>query len=328
MIATRALAALMLSALMLPGCNELYWVCEPTDEARVSRLPEDLGATGLYADIHSSSIATDVRSFAPQFALWSDGSDKRRWIRLPAGSRIDTSDMNDWRLPAGTRLWKQFSLNGKRIETRLFEKLGPGDDDWVGLAYVWNESQTEAVAAPEGAIDARGTSHDVPASGECMACHRGRKSRVLGFSAIQLAGSHTDGDLDLSELASSGFLTDLPQTELSVPGNDVERGALGYLHANCGHCHNRARPSGGDARCFDPKTSTDYTLSVDRLASPEETPAYRTAIGEDIERGDPAGSRLIELVSERGMFQQMPPLATERVDHDAVSLLTRWISEM
>jgi len=33
-------------------------------------------------------------------------------------------------------------------------------------------------------------------------------------------------------------------------------------------------------------------------------------------------------VSHRGFFQQMPPLASERVDDGAVSLLERWIREM
>src|SRR5215213_5354145 len=101
MTETTALVA-VLAAFVLSGCNELYWVCEPTDEERVSKLPEKLGATGLYADIRTFSIATDVRSFAPQFALWADGADKQRWVQLPAGERIDTSDMNDWRFPAGT----------------------------------------------------------------------------------------------------------------------------------------------------------------------------------------------------------------------------------
>jgi hypothetical protein len=33
-------------------------------------------------------------------------------------------------------------------------------------------------------------------------------------------------------------------------------------------------------------------------------------------------------VSSRGFARQMPPLATERVDGSAVSLLERWIREM
>jgi len=44
--------------------------------------------------------------------------------------------------------------------------------------------------------------------------------------------------------------------------------------------------------------------------------------------GDPGGSRLIELVSRRGIFRQMPPLATERVDHEGVDALSKWILQL
>lgn len=229
----------MLAAIAAAACNERYWVCDATDEERVSTLPRRLSETGLYANAQSLELADGVLAYHPQFPLYSDGSEKRRWIRLPAGSRIDTRDMNDWIFPEGTRVWKEFARDGKRVETRLLEKFGPGEDDWIGLAYVWDQSQRDAVAAPSGAIDVGGTSLDVPASGECMACHRGRKSRVLGFSAIQLSTEANPGEVNLMDLASAGRLTHPPAAPFRVPGNETEQAALGYLHANCSHCHAR-----------------------------------------------------------------------------------------
>jgi len=44
-----------------------------------------------------------------------------------------------------------------------------------------------------------------------------------------------------------------------------------------------------------------------------------------VEPGDPDGSRLYELVSSRGMFRQMPPLATEKVDSTATANIRAWI---
>lgn len=318
----------LLAAITTAACKEQYWVCEATDEERVSTLPTRLSETGLYADAQSLELGDGVLAYHPQFPLFSDGSEKRRWIRLPAGSRIDTRDMNDWIFPERTRVWKEFSRDGRRIETRLLEKYGPGEDDWVGVAYVWDASQRDAVAAPSGAIDVGGTSLDVPASGECMACHGGRRSRVLGFSAIQLSTEASPGEVNLMELMSTNRLTHPPAAPFRVPGNETEQAALGYLHANCSHCHNPARPSSTGARCFDPKTPTDFRLLVDELMSPQGTQTYRTAIGKSMKPGDPGDSPIIDQMSRRGMFKQMPPLATEIVDREAVDLLTRWISEM
>jgi len=318
-------------ALAGPLACQRYWVCEEQSSELSERLPARLSQTGLFSDLSSDALAAGVEPYRPQFALWSDGADKRRWVSLPEGAVIDTRDMDDWRFPQGSKLWKEFAVEGKRIETRLLYKSGASDDDWIALAYVWNEAQTEAVAAPWGAVDVSGD-HDVPAAGECMACHGGRKGRVLGFSAIQLASpadppSSSDAPtaIDLQTLVSQGRLSDPPRQPLEVPGNSVERAALGYLHANCSHCHNQERPPAKGARCFDPKKSYDFSLSTSALDSVQSTPVYRTSLGSAFAPGDPNGSRAIELVSHRGLFKQMPPLATDQVDATGVANLRAWV---
>ena len=88
--------------------------------------------------------------FEPTYWLWSDGADKRRWFRLPPGTQIDTTGMDHWVFPIGTKLWKEFSLGGVLLETRLIERYGDGPEDyWMG-AFVWNADQTDAVLAPDG----------------------------------------------------------------------------------------------------------------------------------------------------------------------------------
>src|SRR5262249_6883641 len=107
-----------------------------------------------------------------------------------------------------------------------------------------------------------------------------------------------------------------------------EVAALGYLHANCSHCHNQARPAHDGARCFDPENRYDFTLAVDSLASVADTPTYRTVVGAAIKRGDPDGSEVVARIGKRGFLQQMPPLATEKIDRDAVARIRTWIEEM
>lgn len=320
--------SLLCAAAVHPGCETFHY-CEPLPQSRVEAAPDRLSETGLFADVATRSLAPGVRSFRPEFELWSDGATKQRWVLLPPGEIIDTRDMDDWRFPMGTKLWKEFRQGDRPVETRLLERVGPGEDEWLTLSYLWNDDESDARAAPQGAVDARGTQLDVPAASECAACHRGRRSRVLGFSALQLSGGAAEpDDMDLAELEAAGLLSDPPDRVFTVPGNATERSALGYLHANCGHCHNDARPPAGESRCFDPESDLDFWLRVDRLDRPQRTPTYQSALGSAVEPGRPGESKLIELVSSRGMFRQMPPIATERVDDTGAQLLSDWIREL
>src|SRR5215510_6480644 len=80
-------------------------------------LPTRLSDTGLYRTGSSTQVRADVLAFTPQYPLWSDGADKRRCIRLPAGSAIDAVAPDAWQFPPGTQLWKEFSHGPRRVET-------------------------------------------------------------------------------------------------------------------------------------------------------------------------------------------------------------------
>src|SRR5262245_1808413 len=88
-----------------------------------SEPPALLSQTGLYTPGTARAVDPQNLTFSPQYPLWTDGAHKRRWIRLPAGSFIDASQPDAWRFPVGTRLWKEFSFDGKPVETRMIERL-------------------------------------------------------------------------------------------------------------------------------------------------------------------------------------------------------------
>jgi hypothetical protein len=285
-----------------------------------------LSETGLYADIRADALAPGVLPYRPQFELWSDGASKRRWIALPPGSRIDTRDMDNWQFPVGTKLWKEFTRDSVRIETRLLQRIGPDQADWVIMAYLWNDDRNEALAVPDGVEDARGTSHDVPAANECMGCHGGRPARVLGFSAIQLPHDDTPGLLTLDELARRDLLSAPPAARLDLHADPDARAALGYPHANCGHCHNQQRPARTGLRCFDPEKKLDLLLRASELGDVTQTAAYRTGVGQAIKPGDPGGSSVVKRMDSRGRFPaSMPPLASERIDDRGLAIVRAWI---
>lgn len=321
-------ASLVGAALIQQGCETFHY-CAPPPASRIEAAPDRLSETGLFTDMTTRTLAPGVQPFRPEFELWSDGASKQRWVYVPPGETIDTQDMDDWRFPVGTKLWKEFRQGDRPVETRLLQKLGAGDGEWLTLSYLWSDDASDARAVPQGVVNAQGTKLDVPAAGECVACHGGRRSFVLGFSALQLSRDATESDgVDLEGLVAAGLLSHPPERPFELPGNPTERDALGYLHANCGHCHNQDRPPTGESRCFDPESDLDFWLQIDSLESPEQTPTYRSAIGSVVKPGNPSDSRMIELVSARGMFRQMPPLATERIDDSGVQLLSNWIREL
>jgi hypothetical protein len=94
--------------------------------ASTQSFPDDLRSTGLYSDFGHKTINPPNLHYFPQYPLWSDGADKQRWIYLPPGSAIDASDPDIWLFPEGTKIWKEFSFGGRRVETRLIESLGKG----------------------------------------------------------------------------------------------------------------------------------------------------------------------------------------------------------
>jgi hypothetical protein len=288
--------------------------------------PESLADTGLYAPGSLTVLAPGVSAFTPRFQLWSDGATKNRFIYLPPGASIDTSDMDHWQFPDGTKAWKEFTRDSVRVETRLLEKR---DGVWRMLAFAWNEAQTEAVAAPDGVDNALGTEHDIPAAGKCKTCHSPLPDRLAGFSAIQL--SHAEPGLTLQGLIADGKLSAAPAGDFALP-DTAEWNTLGYLHANCGQCHN---PHGGEA--FDKADGMELWLTTAKLASVAETVSYTTTVGvatsveltgftQRIVAGNAGTSALYErLKMARGSDGAMPPLANELNDSAAVLQLETWI---
>jgi hypothetical protein len=149
---------------------------------------------------------------------------------------------------------------------------------------------------------------------------------VLGFSAIQLSHDDAPGQLTLDELARRDLLSAPPAARLELNADPEARAALGYLHANCGHCHNQQRPPSSGQRCFDPETELDFLLRAGELGAVSRTATYRTAVGEAIEPGDPDGSEVVKRMDGRRRFPpSMPPLASERTDDQGVKVVRAWI---
>ncbi|WP_394843343.1 hypothetical protein LZC95_40635 [Pendulispora brunnea] len=308
-------------------------------DAGTSGPPQRLSETGLYSDMATKQVAAASLEYAPAYALWSDAADKKRWIVLPAGARIDTTDMDHWRFPVGTKLFKEFSRGGKRLETRLIEHVadtGKLEDDYLASTFVWRDDESDADLAVDGARNIRGTDHDVPSRQDCFKCHRGEPGAILGFSAIQLfQPSAPASAMTLRRLVEQGKLTAPPAADanFSAPGDEATARAFGYLHANCGHCHNENGIAWADnpmkLRLLvgerDAATSSIYKATVKaRMDRPKTSGDEFRVVA-----GHPEKSGLFYRMSLRdGTPESMPPIATKHVDSDAVSVVKAWIERL
>ena len=67
---------------------------------------------------------------------------------LPPGSTIDATVLDAWEFPVGTKFWKEFAFNGRKVETRFLWRAS--DSGWVFASYVWNEAGTDGTAEGYG----------------------------------------------------------------------------------------------------------------------------------------------------------------------------------
>ena len=311
-----------------------YGTDVPTIE---SVLPDKLSETELYTDILNEEVHPAIQWFRPVSQLWSDGESKNRWVYIPECAQIDSSDMNNWSFPVGTRFFKEFSVDGKKVETRYIQRLGTGEREFAFASYLWNEEQTEAYKLDRaGMVDVLGTSHIIPSWEQCVQCHGtyplggGRPSRGLGFSAMML--SEVSEGLSLRDLVEADRLSHPPTAPIQIPGDEQTKKALGYLHINCGTCHNQSEDGL-------PQLTMNLWLDVEHT-SVTETNAWQTTVGIDtqvfkdqqvsarISPGHPEGSALYYRMRHRDNAAQMPPVGTRIVDEEGLAIIKEWIEAM
>jgi hypothetical protein len=321
--------------------------------------PATLAETGLYATVDGAGgagaggaggapsvelampikIASYARTFEPKYPLWADGATKQRYVYIPKCSTIDTSDMDHWKFPIGTRFWKTFSVGQTVVETRMLHRFGTGPLDWMYAAYQWDVSAggnpaAAKLVADTGVLNANGTTHDIPGVGQCRACHNGLPEKVLGFSAFQLSHDTNAVDLTIKKISELGWLTKPAPAGFQVPGTPAQQAALGYMHGNCGGCHNDSTPTPASKPQILRLSVAQTTYAI--------TDAVKTTLGVVVVSGnaaitgksriaamDPDNSAILIRMKSRTPGLQMPPLGTKVVDtNGGVIDVTAWVNSI
>ena len=317
---------------------------------------QHLSCAGLYADFAAKTVAPELRPYKPGLELWADGAEKQRWISLPAGTKIDTSNMDEWVFPNGTKLWKEFRVDKKRIETRLYEK--GTDGTWRHASFRWNDDESDAVRKDGGEKIARGgvdvPPYEMPTASQCNDCHQGKKDKVLGIEAVSLGLPSAEG-VTLASLIAEGRLSNAPSSgTLAFPEDATGKAAaaLAWLHVSCGPCHNRSSAAAGEKSRIYMLTHASDLLVPDggAAATVASLDAYTTTVGKPttvdipdgggatffvVKAGDPSASRISYLSGRRvsatgnpNEKEQMPPIVTRLVDTKGHALLDAWITAL
>ncbi|HEU5072774.1 MAG TPA: hypothetical protein VFU02_01345, partial [Polyangiaceae bacterium] len=223
------------------------WLDEPGE------LPPTLEETGLYDDLSDlNSYNRRAVPFRPEHALWTNGSLKQRFVVVPEGAQIDTSDRGAWQFPENTLFFKTFSYadaeaaDGVRpIETRVLKKTATG---WEYHAYLWADDRSTAelldgihTTPVEVEYEGERFDHIVPARLDCRKCHESQPVGAIGFDELRLNTPFEEGGsiTQLEALVSAGLLTELPDDPDAIEHEDeTSARVLGYLQGNCAHCHN------------------------------------------------------------------------------------------
>ena len=307
--------------------------------------PMLLSETKCVDMVEPSKPAPGLIPYTVRSPLWSDGAVKDRFFTIPEGSKIKVLDCSTqseacasgavngddghWEMPVGTVLVKNFSIEGKIIETRLVMRRSM--TKWLFYGYEWNEEQTEATLLPD---DNEGKEREVgqqvwqyPGRGQCPQCHTPGGGFSLGPSTPQLNVdfAYSEGTMNqLEKLTQLGLFEAPPKAMAGYPDpvgtGALEERARSYLQANCAICH---RP-GGDFGSLDLRWDTAFEDTglcdvVERDMG--LVPKYRVVPG-DIMRSS-MSFRMHALDGVR-----MPKIGSKVVDPEGTALIDQWITNM
>jgi uncharacterized repeat protein (TIGR03806 family) len=301
-------------------------VLRVADGGPPSPTPTSLLATKCFDLSSPSGIVAGAIGYDVTTPLWSDGATKDRFVVVPRGAKISARPDGDYLFPVGTVAVKSFSVDGKRIETRLL--VQHDIEDWVGYSYAWNEAGTDAELVSGNRVVplAGGKSWYFPSSADCSACHTPAAGYTIGLEAKQLMGKGDALDRLEAELrAPIDHSTIVPLVPVDAPPPATnEARARSYLHANCSMCHREGSVTG---ILVDLDLRNDVPLAMTGLCGEPTAGNLGLTNPRIIVPRDP--SRSVILARMRSLDERrMPKLASRVVDEVGVAAVEAWIKDL
>ena len=347
----------VLAMLAVPGCGPR--VAAPDTSRPVSTVStkpfERLSQYQLFdGDPALQQPASGVIPYDLNSALFSDYAEKHRFIKLPPQAHATYNQDDVFEFPVGTIIAKTFAFprdarnpsQGRRlIETRILERE---PDGWVGLPYVWNKEQTEAILDVAGdTVDVswvhtdgrtRSDNYIIPNSNQCKGCHKageimkpiGPKARHLNREFAYAGGVENQ----LTHWERHGALVGAPDPakapRLAV-WDDATSGSLdararAWLEINCAHCHSPDGPARNSGLVLLASQQNPTAFGINK-------PPVAAGIGSgglafDIVPGQPDKSILVFRIASTHPGIMMPELGKRLVHDEGVALIREWIAAM
>lgn len=342
----RRICFVFLVASLLTGCRTKP---RPVRSFLDEPFPEKLSDWHLFRRAGISEPNQGVLPYDLNTPLFSDYASKYRFVWMPPGSAAHYREDGVFDFPVGTILVKSFafpSRSGKErlVETRLLVHARNG---WVGLPYVWNESQSEAkldlapdpvaISYTEASGEKRDFTYYIPNANECKQCHE--NSRVvlpIGPKARNLNRDYHYADGVSNQLVRwtrAGYLEGAPSSEAApraarwdVPesGTLADR-ARAYLDNNCAHCHQPGATAGYTG--FDLRLTTSSPLALGVCRSPNSAGRVGNLVY-DLVPGKPEESILLARMESTRPKEMMPQIGRSVVHREGLALVREWIRSL
>jgi uncharacterized repeat protein (TIGR03806 family) len=320
--------------------GELYVLRYSATSGRIYRLvpagpqtedsfPQLLSETGCVVENNPTAFPSGLIPYEINWPFWSDGASKTRLFAIPDGTTISLTEDGDFTLPIGSVLVKEFKLDGKRIETRLF--MRHSDGDWGGYTYVWNDAQTEAtLLSGASTLELDDQVWSFPSRPQCLGCHSEVVGRSIGLKIPQLNRDYFYAQTNqsanqLHTYAHIGLLdSELPETLglFPVPEGTASESvkARAYLDVNCATCH---QPNG--------LGQGELDLRFDTLLADMNICEIEPQEGDLSQNGAQLlvpGNPLLSILSLRMHamdLNRMPETGSNVVDETGTNLVDQWI---
>ena len=331
------LLLLLFLSVAISACSKSV---QPEIEVILNDTPAaNLSEYGLFQDAGARAPSQGVVKYDLINPLFSDHTDKHRYVFVPAGQSADyrADDVLDF--PVGTVLVKTFAYGERYLETRLLIHKADG---WEALPYLWNETQTEAHYAPigkridiEAGLAREGVpafTYTVPNKNQCKTCHQnGDNVHPIGPKARNLNHSGPHGVNQISDWAARGILTGVPDqvpvmAQAFDPAETIDAQARAYLDINCAHCHKATGSASNSGLWLDWEIRDPVKWGVGK---------HPTAAGRGsgdalvvIEPGKPLASIMSFRVASNEPGIAMPELGRALVHAEGAALIDAWIAQM
>jgi uncharacterized repeat protein (TIGR03806 family) len=330
-------------------CSQASADCNQLRNIDLTNPPKKLSATGVFSNLAELKACSEMIDYDVNSPLWSDGAEKKRWMLLPPGGRIQFHPDDPWQFPAGTIFIKHFELDlGTdqlwRLETRLLVQTS--DLQWIGYTYQWQDDQKDAVLLDDFAtkeFQVKDTSQPsglrkqtwtFPSRDACLQCHNPWSGYVLGPRTGQInLERKTQGGVknQLESWNELGlFDTNIGKVEqyskYANPRDSAEtlpKRVKSYLAVNCAQCHQPDSPvrTDIDFRYTTPFSQMNILDVIPNAGDMELQNPY-------IVKSGSKESSVLWLRLSTSSTLQMPPLGVNLHDKSAIDLIGEWIDSL